>query len=283
MAAHWVGWENIFHCETNPFGRKVLNYYWPKSLIYNDITKTDFSIHAGSIDVITGGFPCQPYSIAGKRKGTKDNRHLWPAMLDAIKVIQPRWVVGENVPGLLNWRNGVVLHQIKTDLETEGFEVFPPLLLPACGKEAPHERGRLWIVAYAKSNGLHGSGRLSESGYKTGQSKTEPQKREWIRNDVGGNVQEEIVANTKCKGLEGQNRMEKTIGFERHLARNDWSIWPTESPFFSGNDGIPQRLDAITIPKWRREACAAAGNAVVPQIPFEIFTVIQSFEDSMIR
>lgn len=106
LAAEWAGWENIFHCEWNPFGQKVLAHHFPNSKSYNDITKTDFTIHAGEIDVLTGGFPCQPYSVAGLRKGKADERHLFPEMLRAIKEIQPRYVVGENVRGLVSWGGG---------------------------------------------------------------------------------------------------------------------------------------------------------------------------------
>lgn len=103
LAAEWMGWENVFHCEWNPFGQKVLKYHFPKAISYDDITKTDFTIHRGTIDILTGGFPCQPYSTAGLRKGKEDERHLWPEMLRAIREIQPRWVVGENVFGLISW------------------------------------------------------------------------------------------------------------------------------------------------------------------------------------
>jgi DNA (cytosine-5)-methyltransferase 1 len=97
LAAQWAGWDNVFHCEINEFGRKVLKYYWPEATSYEDITTTDFTIHRGQIDILTGGFPCQPYSVAGKRKGKEDDRHLWPEMLRAIREIQPIWIVGENV------------------------------------------------------------------------------------------------------------------------------------------------------------------------------------------
>lgn len=130
LAAEWAGWENIFHCEINPFGQKVLSYYWPNSIKYHDITKTDFTIHRGTIDVLTGGFPCQPYSQAGKRLGKEDERHLWPEMLRAIREIQPRWVVGENVRGLITWNGGMVFDEVQADLEAEGYEVLP-FLLPA--------------------------------------------------------------------------------------------------------------------------------------------------------
>ena len=81
LAAEWMGWENIFHCEWNPFGQRVLKHYWPNAKSYHDITQTDFTIHRGAIDILTGGFPCQPFSLAGKRKGTDDERYLWHEML----------------------------------------------------------------------------------------------------------------------------------------------------------------------------------------------------------
>jgi DNA (cytosine-5)-methyltransferase 1 len=103
LAADWMGWDNIFHCEWNPFGQKVLKHHFPNSISYNDITKTDFSIHAGQIDILTGGFPCQPYSSAGKQLGKADERHLFPYMLRCIKEVKPKWVIGENVRGLVSW------------------------------------------------------------------------------------------------------------------------------------------------------------------------------------
>lgn len=146
LASEWMGWENVFHCEWNPFGQKVLKYYWPNAKSYHDITKTDFTIHRGEIDIITGGFPCQPYSQAGKRLGKEDERHLWPSMLRAIREIQPSWVVGENVRGLTNWNGGMVFDEVQADLEAIGYEV-TPFLLPACAVNAPHRRDRIWFVA----------------------------------------------------------------------------------------------------------------------------------------
>ena len=116
LAAEWMGWENIFHCEWNPFGQKVLKHHFPNSISYNDITKTDFSIHRGSIDILTGGFPCQPYSTAGLRKGKADERHLFPEMLRVIKEVQPEWIIGENVRGLVSWGGGLVFDEVCSDL-----------------------------------------------------------------------------------------------------------------------------------------------------------------------
>lgn len=146
VAADWMGWENVAHCEWNPFGQRILKYYWPNAHSYSDITKTDFTKYYGTIDIITGGFPCQPYSTAGKRKGKDDERHLWPHMLRVIKEVAPRWVVGENVDGLINWSGGLVFHEVQTDLESAGYQV-QPFVLPAAGVNAPHKRNRVWFIA----------------------------------------------------------------------------------------------------------------------------------------
>ena len=148
LAAQWMNWTNVFHTEWNEFGQKVLQHHFPQSISYHDIIKTDFTIHRGTIDIITGGFPCQPFSLAGKRKGKDDERYLWHEMLRAIQEIQPTYVVAENVRGLLTIDGGMVFQQVCADLEAEGYEV-QPVLLPAAGVNAPHRRDRIFIIAYA--------------------------------------------------------------------------------------------------------------------------------------
>jgi DNA (cytosine-5)-methyltransferase 1 len=165
LAAEWMGWENIFHCEINPFGQKILKHYWPNSISYDDITKTDFTIHRGNIDIISGGFPCQPYSMAGKRLGKEDARHLWPEMLRVIREVQPTWVVGENVFGLINWSGGLVFHEVQADLEAEGYEV-QSYVLPAAGVGSVHRRDRVWFVAHTNNPGT-GIGLRDERERKT--------------------------------------------------------------------------------------------------------------------
>ena len=172
VAASWMGWKNAFHCEINPFCNDILKYWFPNSEHYEDITKTDFSQWRGRIDILTGGFPCQPFSLAGQRKGADDNRYLWPHMLRAIREIRPAWVIGENVAGILTMvqpgketevgsqtslfgednrkrmllRQEYVIETICKDLEREGYSV-QPLLIPACAVGAPHRRDRVWFVA----------------------------------------------------------------------------------------------------------------------------------------
>lgn len=276
MAAEWKGWENVFHCEWNPFGQRVLNYYWPKAKSYNDITKTDFSIHRGSIDTLTGGFPCQPYSVAGKQKGIEDERHLWPEMLRAIREIQSTYVVGENVPGLVNWSNGLVFEQVQSDLEIEGYEVIP-FILPACGTNAPHRRERIWFIAYSSRNGQQRTKIIKENndrGIKKGMVKGyEP-------NPLFGNG---ASPHAECIGQQGPGRAEQSISqkengnWKASWAHND-GRWPIESAVCNGNDGVSSKLDGITFSKWRTESIKAGGNAIVPQVALQIFNAIEQFE-----
>jgi DNA (cytosine-5)-methyltransferase 1 len=174
LAAQMAGWENVFHCEINPFGQRVLKHHFLNSISYDDITKTDFTIHRGQIDIITGGFPCQPYSQAGKRLGKEDDRHLWPQMLRVIREIQPRWVVGENVFGIVNWNDGVVFDEVQADLEAAGYEV-QPYVLPACAVNAPHRRDRVWFVAY-RDGGSEGPPRTNRKTKKDWRENNDEQK-----------------------------------------------------------------------------------------------------------
>ncbi len=276
LAAEWMGWENVFHCEWNEFGKRVLNYYWPNAISYDDITKTDFTVHRGTIDILTGGFPCQPYSVAGKRKGKEDERHLWPEMLRTIREIQPRYVVGENVVGLISWDGGLVFHEVQTDLENEGYEVWP-FILPACAVNAPHRRDRVWFIAKnTKRNGCV-QRKLEQEGTEV-----------WKQRDIGTGsddgiyLQKGITANSSCQGLQGSKNV-RGIGGSRQiqneqlgrLLQPNWEDFPTQPPVCGGNDGLPRELDGITFPKWRAESVKAYGNAIVPQVALQIFKAIQ--------
>ena len=186
LAAQRVGWENVFQCEIDGFCQQVLKYYWPNAKLYEDIKKSDFTIHRGRINVLSGGFPCQPFSQAGNRGGTDDDRYLWPEMLRGIDEIQPPWVVAENVTGIINMedKSGIyrdvfpkmedrkiirydtvdlyeavytrqakmLIESICQDLEKIGFEVYP-VVIPAASVQAPHQRDRVWIIAYSADNG----------------------------------------------------------------------------------------------------------------------------------
>lgn len=388
LASEWMGWKNEFHCEWNEFGKQVLQYYWPKAKSYDDITKTDFSIWRGKIDILTGGFPCQPYSVAGKRKGTEDDRHLWPEMLRAVREIQPSWIVGENVSGLINWSGGLVFEEVQTDLENEGYEVWANVL-PAASVNAPHKRDRVWFVAYSNDNRKSRRTRKNErkSGKEWVQERNEIQQfneSNCVRkfstagcsercNHRGDNRQERQVYNNKnrnakedkserngrkCRtgevgqirnvtdttsessGREHEQRPGKresgrcncksdasntngtrfqetwteqqTTRIEQHgelgasftnteckrgrevlqniqpkepngngfnpfNEQTNWEKFPTQAPICDGDDGLSSRLDAITFSKWRTESVKAGGNAIVPQVAFQIFKAINEF------
>jgi DNA (cytosine-5)-methyltransferase 1 len=270
LAAEWMGWDNIFHCEWNPFGQKVLKYYWPNAISYNDITKTDFTIHRGAIDILTGGFPCQPYSSAGKRLGKEDERHLWPEMLRAIREIQPRWIVGENVLGLVNWNGGMVFEEVQVDLEAEGYEV-QPYVLPAAAVGAPHRRDRVWFVAYATGNGY--SNRCKETRRKVGcgqQGRVQQFKR------MGSESAVTNTENIRRKNALENGELERGR-FRQSHKRNTWDSFPSVSPICTGNDGLSNRLDGITFSKWRNESIKAGGNAIVPQVVYQIFKAIDLY------
>lgn len=320
LAAEWMGWENVFHCEIKEFNKQILKYYWPDAITYSDIKQTDFTVHRGEIDILTGGFPCQPYSVAGKRKGKEDDRHLWPEMLRAIREIQPRYIVGENVFGLLSWNGGIVFDEVQADLEAEGYEV-QPVILPACAVNAPHRRDRIWFIAYSNGNRNNNTNRTKndireyEDKIKAGNRRT---------GETTGSSNEWTTTNTCCYNgwvLCGQkthigreikkygqhcnpcttrpfahssilrrrqiNREGKSRIINKISKKPNWNNFPTQSPICDGNDGFSTGLDfktifagidkprkKLTFNKWRTESIMGGGNAIVPQIAYEIFKAI---------
>ena len=328
LAAEWMEWENIFHCEWMPFPRQILHYHFPKSISYEDITKTNFTIHRGSIDILTGGFPCQPYSSAGKRLGKEDERHLWPEMLRAIQEIEPTYIVGENVRGLTNWNGGVVFEEVCVDLENCGYEV-QPILLPACAVGAPHRRDRIWFVAKntneirwrsfigkEESNirefgnvSSRDNERVSSDNGEIRTTTNTTSKRSWEQsskncewenrrfNNDGEISDATNTSNERCKqrgisreiqnsqGISENKRSEfgisiKTMGYGY---KSKWENFPTQSPICGGDDGLSTQLDGITFSKWRAESIKGYGNAIVPQVAYEIFKVIEKMNYDTIQ
>jgi DNA (cytosine-5)-methyltransferase 1 len=280
LAAEWAGWENVFHCEWNEFGQKVLKYHFPQSITYNDITKTDFTIHKGQIDVLTGGFPCQPYSSAGKRLGTADNRHLWPEMLRAIREIQPRWIVGENVRGLTNWNGGMVFDEVQLNLETEGYEVIP-FLLPACAVNAPHRRDRIWFIAYANrygSNKLNSNNEINTSKRRINAQCNFKQgfKNGFITNPNSDRLEGSISAKFNKQISSKKKYDEKCLSISKQKIQ--FENFPTKPPICGGNDGLSRSMDGITFSNWKKETIKAYGNAIVPQVALQIFNSINEYE-----
>jgi DNA (cytosine-5)-methyltransferase 1 len=327
-AAEWMGWTNVVSCEINEFGNHVLQYYWPNAYHHSDIhTLTGNLINeqaekkfgenwrAGGV-ILTGGFPCQPFSLAGQRKGTDDNRYLWPEMLRVIREVQPDYVVAENVFGILNLDGGVVFEQVCVDLETSGYEV-QTYVLPACGVNAPHRRDRVWFVAYRNIDGQHGSNSQHEVNASEGRVnaqrdtceslKHEPtsnakseqgqsmrlKQREFSKPEqgkFGGNNSENgckrTTTNASDQGLQGVtvNRSVRRSRKESYqqptgLFHPNWEKFPTQSPVCNGTNGVSSELSSITLSKWRREAIKAMGNAIVPQVAFQIFKAIQQTHD----
>ena len=178
--------KTIAFCDNDKFSKLILDKHWKGVKVYNDvreITKERFIADGIQFpDIITGGFPCQPFSVAGKQKGTSDDRHLWPEMFRIIKAFKPRYVIGENVRGIINIQDGVVFETVCTDLESEGYEV-QPFIIPAAGVGAPHRRERVWIVAVREDvvntqhNGsststIEGSSATSSNNNEKGQNET---------------------------------------------------------------------------------------------------------------
>jgi DNA (cytosine-5)-methyltransferase 1 len=318
LASEWMGWENVFHCEWNEFGKKVLHHYWPNAESFDDITKTDFTKYANTIDILTGGFPCQPYSQAGQRKGKEDERHLWPEMLRAIQEIKPKYIVGENVFGLLNWNGGMVFDEVHSDLESAGYEV-QAVVIPAAAVNAPHGRDRVWFVAtntQFKSEGSDGGtndetqrnirrgnegdvlGTLRSDGIITdtngisnwGKSKQSPAAHKQGRSSktntgIGNEGEQQFIrdiasegdaTNTNGPGGAKDNGIGKSGFNDQTSSANSWDNFPTQSPICGGDDGLPTELDGITFSKWRNESIKAYGNAIVPQVAYEIFKAIQA-------
>ena len=354
FAAKLAGWETLATCEINPFGQHILKHYWPGAYHHGDIkTLTYDTINAELSSrygtdwrkepvIITGGFPCQPYSLAGKRLGKEDDRHLWPEMLRIIREVSPEWVVGENVFGLVNWDGGLVFDEVQSDLEAAGYEV-QPFILPACGVNAPHKRERVWFIAHRNSTGFqakrpkqsptgieqhgelgtapththhhgshgakngqsdnqgddrspswaHATVEPSRCGGKAVDSDTSSQQSEWHeleQCEVGEQEQVEFrrdgsgMDNGNAANPNGERLRRKSNGLRKSkfASKNcegfNWENFPTQSPVCGGNDGVPSGLVGITVSKHRTESLKAYGNAIVPQVVYQIFKAINQMQ-----
>ena len=272
-------------CDNDKYSRLLLQKHWKGVKIYNDVREINKEqLESDGIqfpDVITGGFPCQPFSVAGKQKGTSDDRHLWPEMFRIIKEFTPRWIIGENVKGLTNIEKGMVFESVCTDLEGEGYEV-RAFNIPAAGVGAPHRRERIWIVA-----SLEDSRRSLRSWSKFGEKdENEIRKRYADQHQRPGSTSESNVADTSSKRLEGQLRsklqgtregstnssetmadasagrrapQEGEIQTRRNGTEHQgwWSSEPNVGRVANGVSGRVYRLRAL-------------GNSIVPQIATEI-------------
>ena len=252
LAAKWMGWTNVFQVEIDPFCRNVLARQFPESIRHEDVTQFNTKDYDGTIDVISAGFPCQPFSVAGQRKGSADHRYLWPYLLKAIEQIRPTWVVGENVAGITSmvhanecvemaaqnalWledqvhysRQRYIIETICQDFERVGYSVIP-VIIPACAVGAWHRRDRVWFLAY--SNGRRWPGGMHE----VGRQETQLPPQLLTRLPIG------------------------------HLSQVE-GLLLSESGLIRIFDGVPLSLV--------RRQIKAYGNAIVPQVAFEIFKCI---------
>ncbi len=309
-------YKNVGFCDNEPFAQAILKKHWPHATIHSDIK--EFRTPPAA-DLITGGFPCQPFSAAGKRRGTADDRHLWPEMLRVIRVSAPRWVIGENVGGLITWNNGMVLDQVCTDLEAEGYEVWP-FIIPACAVNAPHRRDRVWIVAYSSSyrNGRKPRGIYQEKRGPKPRNIWEPGGSDKIRTGTNSDHQGQLGrgydSGTNQKGLaEDEQIGQETRGPATRCSKNSRNVanpdsrrlqrhqregtkegaatcGSTQTPWEQNwlevatqlcavDDGLPKGLAR---PKnWRYSALKGAGNAIVPQVAAQIMLAIREADPSL--
>ena len=309
LAAESV-WGEVEHtfCEIDPFCQEVIKKHWGGSFCYSDIRsltytkecerqlamewKPDQKIGASfETDLLTGGFPCQPFSQAGQRKGTADDRHLWPEMLRVIREFHPRWIIGENVSGFVTWNNGMVLEQVHADLEGEGYSV-QAFVIPAVAVNAPHRRDRVWIVAHANSSeyrgvrgpegekeGISRIGRETRHIRRIGRAdKTHNASHSGTTDDFGRRgSSKRNSARLETHKQTGKGSRGESARRSENYWHEDWSTVATR--LCTLDDGLPA---GMVRPKgWRNAALKAAGNAIVPQVAEEIMRGIKDAEASL--
>jgi len=279
--------RTVAFCEREPFPQAVLKKHWPEVPIYDDV-RTIPTDELGRIDLICGGFPCQPWSVAGQQRGAEDDRDLWPVMASLIEKLRPQWVIGENVRGFVNEPLG--LKRSLSDLESIGYQAVP-FIIPACAVGAGHRRDRCWILAHTNDTGPQRNlrtgagtkGKVSEgreqfqprSGTMCGREdvadtgRHATRTREEMDGDTAKRSQgifnatnsSEDVADTSSAGFQG-NEWRGTAGAqrspERHAAK--CNRWLPEPDVGRVAYGVPRRVDRLK----------ALGNAIVPQIAEEI-------------
>jgi len=265
------GFETKAFCELDKYCKGVLKKHWPDTRQYDDIKELTYdklrSDGIDTIDIITGGYPCQPFSVAGKQKGTEDKRHLWPEYFRLVKECRPTWVIGENVSGHIK----LGLDQVIEDLESEGYAT-RTFSISASSIGANHQRERIWIIANSNSNGL----------FKDN-SNIRPQSTESIGKDFGSIrkdiPREQHMANTNSGSEETLNQ-ERILGEQNTEGETerypDGSLqvhgqWNFEPNVGRVADGIPSRVDRLK----------SLGNSLVPQIPYYIGqTILRTMADT---
>ena len=277
LAAEMAGFRTVGQCEWADYPTKVLEKHWPDVPRWRDIrtlTGGSFFERTGlqTVDVISGGFPCQPFSVAGKRRGKEDDRYLWPEMLRVISELRPTWVVGENVAGIVN----MALDQVYTDLENEGYSV-QAFIIPACAVDAPHRRDRCAIIGYGKDVAHAESVRLQRK-WPCGEqiSRPRPEKAQSERRcDVlydTDNRSRALRGNWELSAIEETTTVGADFGGRApEYVTGEW--WPAEPDVGRVAHGVPSRVDRLK----------CLGNAVVPQQFYPIFQAIADIERGIVH
>lgn len=271
LAAEWCGFENIFQVEIDKFCLKLLNKRFPNAQKFKDIKEFDGRPFRGRVDIISGGFPCQPFSVAGKRKGKTDDRYLWPEMLRVIQEIKPRWVVGENVAGFIE----MGLEQSWIDLENEGYEV-QPIIIPACAVNAPHRRDRVWIIGCNAECGAFNrqSRRRAGEGFADGHTQFKS-NLEYSTNNAAINKLFDSHSNSEHSEKHKRgNKLRQARGegaSRRGVYEPGWkeNWFEVATRLCRVDDGVSDRVHRLR----------GLGNAIVPQVAVEIFQAIKNIEE----
>lgn len=254
-----AGMQCAWQVENNPYCLKVLNKHWPNVPKHEDIKEVDPG-ELEPVELICGGFPCQPFSVAGKRGGKGDGRYLWPEMFKIIQALRPTWVLGENVVGIID----LALDTVLSDLENEGYS-WEAFVIPACAINAPHRRDRVWIVGYAEHLRLAPSEVSRSIKKRSNDSQTRAEQACELK---GPNKQYEDVGNSSIAGF--PNWAGGEVGqpfplteFERSGGRE------VERDFCGMAHGVSNRVDRLK----------CLGNAVVPQIVEILGRAIMKIEE----
>lgn len=271
LAGHWAGFETVAFIERDKFCHKVLQKNFPGIPIYDDIIQFDGKEYQGAADIVCGGFPCQPFSTAGKRKGAEDSRHLWPEMLRVISEVRPKWAIGENVAGILTMDGGNLFESICLDLEAEGYEV-QPYVIPAISLGAPHRRDRVWIVAQVRTTANSTSKQNITTDKRWVQQKFSLRDSKYTANGDGAGLQREFCGQFRgVSETNGTQQGRSTDG--TFTAGEQWRThWhEVATRLCRVDDGLSGRVD-----RHRAARLKALGNSIVPQIAYQIFEAIKA-------
>lgn len=287
LAAQWMGWKNIFQVEWDSYCQKVLAKNFPNVKRYGDIKEFDGTKYRGLIDIISGGFPCQPFSHAGKRKGKSDDRYLWPEMLRIIIETQVPFVVGENVAGLLSMENGKILEGILFDLENAGYQT-GCFVIPSASVGQCHQRERLWVVAYSSSNDISIKNRKDDENENSRKAIDESIRRIQFPSIQSNRLDDILwtITNTNDQGLEGieekrNTESKRTQSYEQssRLFCSEWEKYCGESIILRRTDGLPVEMDGFKLSRKQHidSRIKAIGNSISPQVAYQIFKAIEEF------